>query len=111
MKITRHILSDKGIIFTTICVLMIAAAFALTGIVMEAEGYMAGQPLLSMDGGVVSYVMAGVMGDVPSTAGTLQSIGLFLAYVVAPFVVAIMFALRASVEVEVESFEFDAAYA
>lgn len=109
MKITRHILSDNGIIVTTLCVLMIAAAFALTGIVMEANGYMAGQPLLSMDGDVVSYVMAGVMGDVPSTAGTLQSIGLFLAYVVAPFVVAVMFALR--VNVEVESFDFDAAYA
>jgi len=109
MKILRHILSNNGIIVTTLCVLMIAAAFALTGIVMEAEGYKAGQPLLSMDGDVVSYVMAGVMGDVPSTAGTLQSIGLFLAYVVAPFVVAIMFALRSSVEVE--QFDFEPAYA
>jgi hypothetical protein len=109
MKIIRHILSNNGIIVTTLCVLMIAGAFALTGIVMEANGYMAGQPLLSMDGDVVSYVMAGVMGDVPSTAGTLQSIGLFLAYVVAPFVVAIMFALRSSVEVE--QFDFEPAYA
>ena len=109
MKILRHILSNNGIIVTTLCVLMIASAFALTGIVMEANGYMAGHPLLSMDGDVVSYVMAGVMGDVPSTAGTLQSIGLFLAYVVAPFVVAIMFALRSSVEVE--QFDFEPAYA
>lgn len=109
MKTLRHILSDNGIIVTTLCVLMIAAAFALTGIVMEAKGYIAGQPLLSMDGDVVSYVMAGVMGDVPSTAGTLQSIGLFLAYVVAPFVVAIMFALRSSVKVE--QFDFEPAYA
>lgn len=109
MKIARHILSNNGIIVTTLCLIMLAAVFALTGIVMEAKDYMAGQPLLSIDGDVVSYVLAGVMGDVPSTAGTLQSIGLFLAYVVSPFVIAIMFALRASVEVE--SIDFDAAYA
>lgn len=109
MKNFRHLLSDNGIIVTTICVLMIAAAFTLTGIVMEAKGYMSGQPLLSMNGDVVSYVMAGVMGDVPSTAGTLQSIGLFLAYVATPLVVVIMFALRASVEVE--QLDFKAAYA
>lgn len=104
MKI-RHFLSDKGIILTTICVLMIAAAFALTGVVMEANGSMSKQPVLSIDGGVVSYVIAGVMGEVPSTAGTLQCIGLGLAYVVAPLVVAIMFAMRAGVRAEQSDLE------
>jgi hypothetical protein len=109
MKIARLVLSNKGIIVATIFLLMLAAVIAMTGIVIEAGGYMAGQPLVPVDGGIVSYVMTGVMGDVPSTAGTLQSIGLFLAYVVAPFVASIMFALRSVVKVEQS--DFDDAYA
>jgi hypothetical protein len=58
MKITRHILSTDGIIVTTLCIIMIAAAFALSGIMMEANGYMAGQSLISFDGSIVSYVMS-----------------------------------------------------
>ena len=100
MKITRHILSTNGIIVTTFALLMLAAAFSIGGIMTEANGYMAGQPLVSFDGGVLSYVMSGVMGDVPSTAGTLQSIGLFLAYVMTPFTAAIMLVVKANLRTE-----------
>jgi hypothetical protein len=49
------------------------------------------------------------MGDVPSTAGTLQSIGLCAAYVVTPFVVAITLAVKASLPSE--DFDFNASFA
>lgn len=97
MKIFRHILSDHGILVTTVCLLMIAAAFACTGIVMEAQDHMAGRPLLAMDADLASYVLAGVMGDVPSTAGTFQSIGLFGAYLVSPLAAVTLFAIKAVV--------------
>lgn len=97
MKIFRHILSDNGILVTTVFFLMIAAAFACTGAVMEAQDHMVGLPLLAIDADIASYVLAGVMGDVPSTAGTLQSIGFFGFYVVTPLVVAALYGTRAVV--------------
>jgi len=97
MKIARNILSDKGILVVTVYLLMIAAAFAFGGIMMTTSHPHADLPLPSSIGGsITSYVMAGVMGEIPSAAGTFQSIGLFLAYIVTPFVVAIMLAARAS---------------
>jgi hypothetical protein len=97
MKIFRHILSDNGILVTTVFFLMIAAAFACTGIVLEAQDHMAGLPLLAIDADIASYVLAGVMGDVPSTAGTFQSIGFFVAYVVTPLTAVTLFAIKAVV--------------
>lgn len=101
MKITRHVLSDVGILFATICLLMIAAAFTMVGVLMEASSPLANLPLVSHVGNsVTSYVAAGVMGEIPSTAGTIQSIGLFVGYVVAPFAVALMLAARESLPAE-----------
>jgi hypothetical protein len=101
MKIARLILSDKGILLVTVFLLMIAAAFAFGGVMMQASSPHADLPLPSSIGNsITSYVMAGVMGKIPSAAGTFQSIGLFLAYIVTPFVVAIMLAARGSLKVE-----------
>jgi hypothetical protein len=75
---------------------------------MEANDQLAGLPhAFSGTQTVTSYVMAGVMGDVPSTAGTLQSIAMFMAYVITPFVVAIMFAIKGTLRIE----DFDAVHA
>lgn len=117
MKIARHILSDNGMLVVTVFLLMIAAAFCFEGVMMEASSPLADLPLLSSSGdSITSYVMAGVMGNIPSTAGTFQSIGLFVGYIVTPFVVAIMFATRASLSVEdtdatLVNEDLDAAYA
>lgn len=68
---------------------------------MEASSPHADLPLPSSIGNsITSYVMAGVMGEIPSAASTFQSIGLFLAYIVTPFVGAIMLAARASLAAE-----------
>lgn len=117
MKIARHILSNNGMLVVTVYLLMIAAAFALKGVMMEASSPLADLPLFSSSGNsITSYVMAGVMGKIPSTAGTLQSIGFFLAYIVTPVVVSLMFAARASLPAEdldetVLLGELDTAYA
>lgn len=117
MKIARHILSNNGILVVTVYLLMIAAAFAFEGVMMEASSPLADLPLFSSSGNsITSYIMAGVMGKIPSTAGTLQSIGFFLAYIGTPFVVALMFAARASLPAEdldetVPLNELDTAYA
>ena len=95
MKFVRYILSDNGILVTTVFFLMVAAAFASTGIILEAQNHLVGRPLLAIDDDIASFVLAGVMGDVPSTAGTCQSIGFFMAYVVTPLVVAALFAVKA----------------
>lgn len=101
MKLARNVLSEKGMILTVIVLLMIAALLAMAGVVVEAKNHMAGQPLLAIDSGnITSYVMTGVFGDLPSLAGTLQSYGLFVGFVVTPFVLAIMLTIKANLHLD-----------
>lgn len=101
MKLVRNLLSEKGIILTVIVLLMIASVLAMAGVVIEAKNHMASQPLLAIDSGnITSYVMTGVFGDLPSLAGTLQSFGLFVGFVVTPFVLAIMLTVKANLRLD-----------
>lgn len=104
MKIARHLVSNNGMLVVTVCLLMIAAALMCEGVMMEASSPLANLPLFSDVGNsITSYVMAGVMGKIPSTAGTYQSIGLFVGYVATPFTVAVMFAIKANLGIDDDS--------
>lgn len=96
MKSSRHILSNNGILAATVILLTIAATLAFVGVGLAAQNAIAGIPPVSVGAGdsVTLYVMSGVMGKIPSVAGTLQSFALALAYGVTPLVVVSMFAAR-----------------
>jgi hypothetical protein len=100
MKFFNHILSEKGILAATVILLTIAAVLAIVGMSMEATDQLIGVPSSFTGHETVTWLLtAGVMGDVPSTAGTLQSLAFFVAYVVTPLVVAIMFAIKVNFKI------------
>jgi hypothetical protein len=100
MKFARHVFSDAGILATTVLLLMIAASLSIAGIGIDMHNQAAGfrAVVLGADVGLPHYVLQAVMGKVPSTAGTLQSLAMFLGFVVTPFVSALMIAIKGSIE-------------
>lgn len=96
MKTSRTILSNNGILAVTAILLTVAAALAIVGVGIEAQSKIEGATTLAVDvqNQVTLYVMSGVMGEIPSVAGTLQSFALAIAYGLAPLVVLSMFAVR-----------------
>lgn len=100
MRLTRYLVSDKGIIVSTVVLLMIAASLAIAGIGIEMHNQAAGLPpvVLGADIDLPHYVLQAVLGKIPSTAGTLQSFGMVLGYIVTPFVAALMIAIKGSIK-------------
>jgi hypothetical protein len=96
MKSSRHVFSNNDILAITAILLTIATAFAFVGVGLEAQNQIRGLPPVSVAAGesVTLYVMAGVMGKIPSLAGTLQSFAFAFAYGLTPFVALSMFAAR-----------------
>lgn len=88
--------SNKAIFATTATLLFIATVLALVGIGLEVQHQAAGFPtaLVGPGDSVTLYVTAGVMGAIPSPAGTLQSWALAIAYGVLPLVLTSMCILR-----------------
>lgn len=105
MKLMHRVFSDRGILLATVLCLMISAALCMLGIVNAAHE--APIELTTAQAHSLStYVMAGIAGEISSTAGTLQSWGLFFGWVITPFVAALMIAAKASLgalEDEVDS--------
>lgn len=95
MKSFRHMLSNNGILAATAILLSIAATLAFVGVGLEEQNRIAGAPqILVASESLTLYVMSGVMGNIPSVAGTLQSFALAVAYGLTPLVVVLMFAAR-----------------
>lgn len=117
MKIARHLLSDAGILASTVVLLMIAASLSVAGIGIEMHNQAARLPpvVLAADIDLPHYVLQAVMGKIPSTAGTLQSFGMVFGFIVTPVVVALMIAIKASIKPanqdEAEYAASEAAYA
>jgi len=100
MKIARHLFSDAGILASTVLLLMIAASLSIAGIGIDMHNQAAGFPPVGhgADVGLPHYALQAVLGKVPSTASTLQSLAMFLGFVVTPFVSALMIAIKGSIE-------------
>jgi hypothetical protein len=100
MKIARHLFSDAGILASTVLLLMISASLSIAGIGIEMHNQAAGFPPVVLGGDIdlPHYVLQAVMGQIPSTAGTLQSFGMALGFIVTPFVAALMIAIKGSIE-------------
>lgn len=93
MKSIRNILSNNGILAVIAILLTIAATLVFIGIGLEAQDRIAGISIGSGES-ITSFVMSGVMGNIPSVAGTLQCFAIALAYGLTPLVVVSMFAAR-----------------
>lgn len=100
MKFARHLFSDAGILTSTVVLLMIAASLSIAGIFLDMHNQAAGfaPVVLGADVGLPHYVLQAVMGKIPSTAGTLQSLAMVLGFIVTPFVAALMIAVKGSIE-------------
>ena len=98
MKVSRYVLSNQGILAVAAILVNIAAAVGFVGIGIEIqhpqELFSTLSPLRTE---LLSYVIDGVMGEIPSVAGTLQSFALAIAYGLTPLVVISLFAARAFV--------------
>lgn len=100
MKTFRYIFSNVGIIAAIATLLTIALVLAFVGIGIESQNQVNGIAAIAVrdSDSIVMYVMSGVMGNIPSVAGTLQSYALALAYGLTPLVVVLMFAARTFVK-------------
>lgn len=98
MKIIRVIFSDKGILGTTVLLLMYAAFLAMSAIGLEAQDQqLVYAPMVMEDfSALPSYVYAALSGNAPSAAGECQGWAIFIGSIVTPFVAAIMLAIKAS---------------
>lgn len=95
MKTAQHIVSKQGILSVAAILYTIAFVLACTAACMSFDQAVATFPLADTNGGtVVTWIFAGVLGRIPSTVGTLQSLTLFIGYVIAPCVVLVMIAAK-----------------
>lgn len=93
MKIAQHIFSKQGISSVAAILLTIAYLVACTSVCMSLNETVALFPLADSNSEtVMTWIFAGVLGQIPSTVGTLQSLALFIAYVITPSVVLAMIA-------------------
>lgn len=96
MKTSRKIFSNTGIIATIATLLISALVLFFVGIDMALQDHINGVAVVAVreSDSVMMYVIAGVMGDIPSVAGTLQSYALALAYGLTPIVALLMFTAK-----------------
>lgn len=98
MKFSRRIFSETGIFVTIVLLLMFAAGLAIFGIGMEVHEQQLGHAPFITNGlsTLPTYVYQAMLGNIPSRAGTYQSLGLLIGWIVTPVVAAVMFAVKAS---------------
>lgn len=96
MQISHNTFSIKHVFAVVAFLLAIASALAFAGVGFAMQDQKNGLVATHVDAGqtVVTYVMAGVTGDIPSIAGTLQSWALMIGFVLVPIVFGLGFAAR-----------------
>jgi len=96
MKLKHHVFSGNGILVVTMFSLMVAVFLWGMSILQAANEAPLDLPP-AVANSLMMYVLIGVKGEIPSTAGTLLSWGFVFGYVVTPFLASVMFAVKVSI--------------